>query len=220
MADLKNLLASSEFFRGLRPRAVERLGQICIPKRLVKNQLLFLEGGEGRAMALLIRGAVRLTKSGPEGKEIVIKIVEPGEIFAEVILFEQSVYPVSAVAVEESLVVLLPRLEMGCLLESAAFRNDFIAMLMKKQRYLTERILALSAHDLEQRFFDFLRSQQGEREDYLLRPAKKEIAAALGVSAEAFSRLLARLNAEGKIDTEKNRLRLRPGFWRQRPDPD
>jgi CRP-like cAMP-binding protein len=208
-------LAASEFFRGIAPRTLERLAGITIPKTLAKNQTLFLEGREGRVMALLVWGAVRLTKSGPEGKEIVIKIVKAGEIFAEVILFEQSAYPVSAVAVEDSLVLLLPKPEMGCLLESASFRNDFIAMLMKKQRYLAERILILSAHDLERRFFGFLRSQQGEKQEYRLSLAKKEIAAALGASPESFSRLLARLKEEGTIDWQKDRLRLPPEFWRQ-----
>jgi CRP-like cAMP-binding protein len=212
-------LAASEFFRGVTPATLSRLAEIIIPKSLAKNQALFLEGEEGRAMALLVRGAVRLTKSTPEGKEIVIRIVESGEIFAEVILFEQAAYPVSAVAVEESLVLLLPKLEMGCLLESAPFRNDFIAMLMRKQRYLAERILVLSAHDLKRRFFGFLRSREGEREEYRLSLAKKEIAAALGASPESLSRLLGRLKEEGTIDWEKDRLRLAPGFWRGY-DPD
>jgi CRP-like cAMP-binding protein len=212
-------LAASDFFRGVAPPTLERLAHIAIPKSLAKNQTLFVEGREGRAMALLVRGAVRLTKSGPEGREIVIKIVRAGEIFAEVILFEQPAYPVSAAAVEPSLVLLLPRLEIGCLLESASFRNDFIAMLMKKQRYLADRILSLSAHDLERRFFGFLRAQQGEREEYRLSLAKKEIAAALGAAPESFSRLLGRLKEEGTVTWEQDRIRLRPGFWRER-DPD
>ena len=51
-----------------------------------------------------------------------------------------------------------PKIQIDCLLMEETFRCDFIAMLMRKQRYLAERILYLTAHEVEDRFFSFSES--------------------------------------------------------------
>jgi CRP/FNR family transcriptional regulator len=89
-------------------------------------------------------------------------------------------------------------------------------MLMRKQRYLAERILYLTTRDVEDRFFDFLAEQYGRRESYDIPLAKKQVAAAIGTIPETFSRLLLRLKAEGIGSWEGERLSLAPGFWRRR----
>ena len=81
---------------------------------------------------------------------------QPGEIFGEVVLFEQDTYPVSATAVAESGLLLISKVQIRCLFRREEFQKDFIAMLMRKQRYLANRIMFLTAHDVEERFFLFL----------------------------------------------------------------
>ena len=99
-------------------------------------------------------------------------------------------------------------LQIGCLLVNDSFRNDFIAMLMRKQRYLTERILYLTSHDVEDRFFHFLVEQYGERDLYHMEMNKKDLAAAIGTIPETVSRLIKRLEAEGKISWDGNIIKL------------
>jgi CRP/FNR family transcriptional regulator len=147
---------------------------------------------------------------------VVIRALKPGEIFGEVVLFEQYQYPVGAMALEPGLVLRLTRLQVDCLMLNEGFRRDFIAMLMRKQRYLAERILYLSTRDVEERFFDFLEEQYGRHERYRMALSKKDVAAAIGTIPETFSRLLLRLKEEGLGSWEGNRLVLAPGFWRGR----
>ena len=52
-------------------------------------------------------------------------------------------------------------------------------MLLAKQRYLADQIFRLSALDVEQRFFHFLRDQYGEREEYHIEVTKRDVAAAI-----------------------------------------
>ena len=65
---------------------------------------------------VLAEGGVQLYKTASDGREIVIKTLRAGEIFGEVVLFEQKEYPVSAVALEKSLLLRLPRKQIDCLL--------------------------------------------------------------------------------------------------------
>jgi len=213
------LIKDSDFFSGMSERSIRSLAAICIPKRVQKRRLLFLEGEKGQSMYILAEGAVQLYKSAADGREIVIKTIRAGEIFGEVVLFEQGAYPVSAVTLEKSLLLRLPRQQIDCLLVEEGFRREFIGMLMRKQRYLADRILYLTGHDVEERFFLFLREQFGRRENYRIPLSKKDIAAAIGTIPETFSRLLLRLRKEKKIRWEGENLRLAAGFWQRFDGP-
>ncbi len=210
--DVYRLLQDVDFFKGISLNNVKALAEICIPKAMEKRGILFLEGQEGHSMYILSEGSVQLHKSAPDGREIVIKTVRPGEIFGEVILFEQNTYPVSAVVLKKSLVLMLPRLQIECLLANGSFQKDFIGMLIAKQRYLTERILYLTAHDVEDRFFLFLKEQFGVKEEYRISMKKKDIAAAIGTIPETFSRLILHLKQEGLITWEGKTIKLCKGF--------
>jgi CRP-like cAMP-binding protein len=137
-----------------------------------------------------------------------------------VVLFETGRYPASALTLAPSVLLRLTRLQVDCLLAEGEFRADFIAMLMRKQRYMAGRILYLTTRDVEDRFFDFLAEQYGRRESYEIPLAKKQVAAAIGTIPETFSRLLLRLKAEGLGSWEGDRFSLAPGFWRRRGGKD
>ena len=187
------ILAESGFFKDLSRESLKALGEIAGRRELKKKETLFREGEAGRAIYLLRRGAIQLHKSAPDGSEVVIKVVQPSETFAEVILFEQDRYPVTAVALTESEVLVFPRLDVHRLLGLPAFRHDFIAGLMRKQRYLAERIVQLTKHSAEERLLWFLREQYGEGPVIRLNLSKKDIAAAVGATPETVSRLILRL---------------------------
>ena len=192
-------LAESTFFKGLSPESQKALAAICSRRELRKRDFLFREGETGRALYLLRRGAIQLHKTAPDGSEVVIKIVQPSEVFAEVVLFEQERYPVTAVALAPSEVITFPRLDVHRLLDLGGFRNDFIAMLMRKQRYLAERLMQLSSRDAEGRLLWFLRQQYGEQKIIHLDVSKKDIAAAVGTTPETLSRLILRLKHRGVL---------------------
>jgi CRP/FNR family transcriptional regulator len=211
--NIEKILHQSDYFKGIQEDNLKSLAQIAIPKKIAKKERLFLEGQKGHSMFLLIYGTIQLFKSAPDGKEIVIKVLGPGEIFAEVILFEQENYPVSALALQDCLLIMLPKRQIHCLLNIEKFRNDFIAMLMKKQRHLTNRIFYLTLHDVEDRFFLFLKEQYGQREEFSINLSKKDIAAAIWTNPETLSRLILRMKNEKIINWEKEKLSLKKGFW-------
>lgn len=214
--NLNKILSHSDFFSPLDEKHLQSLADISVPKKVQKRETLFLEGQKGHSMFLLVYGVIQLYKSAPDGRDIVIKVISPGEIFAEVILFEMERYPVSAVALEESLALMLPKRQIHCLLTDEQFRNGFIKMLMKKQRHLTERIYDLTLHDVEERFFLFLGEQYGYKDEYNIQLSKKDIAAAIWSNPETFSRLIQRLKNNGTITWEGRKLSLLPGFWKKR----
>ena len=82
-----------------------------------------------------------------------------------------------------------------------------------------DRILYLTGHDVEERFFLFLQEQFGRLESYRIPLSKKDIAAAIGTIPETFSRLLLRLRNEKKIHWEGETHQLAAGFWQRFDGP-
>jgi len=195
----EELLGRTKLFENLSEESKANVADICTSKVLRKNELLFFEGDRGYSLFVLVEGSIQLYKSTPDGREIVIKVVKPGELFAEVILFEKDEYPVNAVAIQDSRVYALPKREFYRLLENELFRNEFIGTLMMKMRYLADKIQYLTSHDVESRLFLFLEEQFGRVESVETSFSKKSVAAAIGTTPETLSRLLPRLKKEGKI---------------------
>ena len=204
-----HLLGQTALFTGLSAESRRALANICRPLEIRKRHVLFSEGEKGDAIYLLVQGNLKLHKSAPDGREIVIKVVQPGELFAEVILFEEARYPVTAVAISNALLLKLLKRDVHQLLKTEDFRSDFIAGLLRKQRYLTERIRQLSSEDVEERFLLFLREHYGERKVIETTISKKEIAAGIGATPETFSRLIRRLTKARKLSWKGKVLRLK-----------
>ncbi len=197
--DALHLLGQAAFFKGISPESRRALARICRPVEARKKEEIFREGQAGDAFYLLVRGRVQLHKRASDGREVVLKVIQPGESFAEVVLFEVPRYPVTATALTACLLLKILKRDLLGLLDSVDFRNDFIAMLMRKQRYLADRIRQLMFHSVEDRFFHFLREQFGDQRQITVPITKKSFAAAIGTTPETFSRLIRRLTREGRI---------------------
>jgi CRP/FNR family transcriptional regulator, dissimilatory nitrate respiration regulator len=207
---LHTLLLESEFFRSLSAENRRRVADISVPKTLERRGILFREGERGAALWLCGHGSIQLHKTTDAGQETVIKIIKPGELFAEVVLFELERYPVTALAIEPSLVFELPKIKFNGLLHDDGFRTDFLANLMSKLRYLADQVQALSARDAEFRLFRFLRDRFGESNVIRTSLSKKDVAAAIGATPETLSRLLQRLKDSGRLTWQGGWIRIRP----------
>jgi CRP/FNR family transcriptional regulator len=197
--EIRQLLRQQELFRTLDEAALVAVAAESRLLTLPPGDVLFWEEDEGGSFYLLVSGTVKLFKTAPDGREITVKLIRPGEIFAEVILFESDRYPVSAVAAVESRVLDITRRQFLTLLDDPRLRRRFVAGLMKKMRYLTERIVYLTTYDVEERFYGFLKENYGARERYRIELSKKDMAAAIGTIPETFSRLIQRLKRRGII---------------------
>ncbi len=209
----EEILRQIHLFENISDESRSALADICIPKILDKKEIIFLEGDKGYAVYILVKGNIQLYKSAPDGREIVIKVVKPGELFAEVILFEENRYPVSGVALKPSQLFVVPKHQFTCLLENERFRDEFIGNLMGKLRYLADQIRYLTNHDVEERLFLFLEDQYGPRDHITCPLSKKDVAAAISTTPETLSRLLHRFKKEGKLKWEGSRIDIRPDVW-------
>jgi len=145
----------------------------------------------------------------------VIKVIKPGEVFAEVVLFEKRFYPVTAMSLTGVLLFKLLRRDLLALLQQEDFRNDFIAMLLRKQRYLTDKIQQLTSQDVEERLRAFLLEQYGEQLQIHAEINKKQLAAAISTTPETLSRLLQDLKRRQCMIWKQGVITITPEFWQE-----
>jgi len=214
--NISRIIEQTRFFEGISQSSRDALSKFCLPCERPKHTVLFREGEPGEAMYLLARGRISLHKLSPEGRETVIKVIKPGEVFAEVILFEQKRYPVTALALTDLLVFKLLRRDLLGLLRQEDFRNDFIAMLLRKQRYLTDRIQQLTSQDVEQRLRGFLLEQYGKQEQIHAEINKKQLAAAIDATPETLSRLLQDLKQRKCLTWKQGIITVAQAFWEEK----
>jgi len=213
---IQAILAETGLFGGLSEKHRRALVAVARLQSLKKRDVLFAEETRADTIYTLARGGIQLTKNTADGREIVIRTVRPGGTFGEVVLFEAARYPVTATAVSPSEVVGLPCAHIHSLLDDASFRDDFIALLMKRQRYLAERVRYLTSYDVEERLLRFLAEHYGQHEKIELTLSKKDIAAAIGATPETLSRLILRLKEDGLLEWEGKTVRLAAGIWAER----
>ena len=208
------LLTNTDLFGQFSEKSKALIADIARPRELHKGQSLFMEGEQGTAVYLLATGMVQLSKASADGgKIVVIKTVKQGELFAEVILFEEDRYPATAIAVKNSLVISISKKRFLDLLDNKEFRDEFIAFLLRKQRYLTERLRSLVTMETDDRLFHYLRQHFGPVERIVPGMSKKDLAAAINATPETLSRLLFKLRKQGILFWEGREIAVQKGFW-------
>ncbi|MFO8041839.1 MAG: Crp/Fnr family transcriptional regulator [Alkalispirochaeta sp.] len=202
-----------DFFGDLTARSLEMLQEVEGRRTVAAGAMLFLEGEEGTTVYRLLSGSIRLFRSSPDGREVTIHMVETGDLFAEIVLFERDTYPVSAVAVENSLVAVIHRDRIRRLMADEGFRDDFLKNLVGKMRFLSQQLYVLTTMDVKDRLIRFLEVRYGRRSQITSELSKKDTAAAISVRPETLSRTLAQLEEDHLVTWKGSEIKVAPDLW-------
>ena len=134
-------LAEVPLFKGLPGDALSRIVSLARTAEMAAGACFFNEGEAADAFFVLTGGRVKLTQLTPEGHQVVLRIIGPGDAFGGVGAFGEPVYPISAEAVEESVALRWTSPSMRRLLESEP------AVALNALRFVSGRL-----HDLQRRY--------------------------------------------------------------------
>lgn len=169
-------------------------------------------GDPAHCFFFIVNGWVKLYRISREGEETVINVFAPGETFAEAAVFgPMQRYPVNAQAVEDTIVLEIPRtLFVDKIREDSDFALSILGSISARQRYLIQQIEQLTVKEAPQRLGAFLLRLcppgQDENIEISLPYDKSLIARRLNIQPETFSRALKKLEPCGVIIKGKNIL--------------
>jgi len=180
-------------------------------KTIGRREMLFLEGDEGHHLFFMISGSIKLFKSNEEGKEAIIRFIEAGDLFAEIILYLKNRYPVSAMAITPSKLLAIDAAKLFKLIKAHPdVAMKLIGKLASKSQYLVKMVENLTLVDIRGRFLSYIKhlSDKAGSDRVTLPVPKGELSVLLGVSPETFSRLLKKLAEDGVIDMDGKEITI------------
>lgn len=196
-----DLLRRCALFHGLTEDQLQRLLAHAVVRRIARGSVLFVQGDPADRMFVVLDGWIRLARTTREGQEVTIHIFGRGESLAEAAVFQMGYYPVTATAVEESRLLVVPaEALLACLREHWELCLNMIASLAQRLHGFVQQIEQLSTRSTAERLALFLCRLCGSdsgRCTIRLPLDKTLIAARLGMQPETLSRNLARLREVG-----------------------
>ena len=117
-----------------------------------KHRVIFSEGDTGDAVFYIREGWVMLSVASPGGKEVVVAILERGDLFGEACLGGQAIRHATATALEDSSLVRIGKFAMRRALRSeAADSEQFVCYLLSRNLRIEADLVAQLSHSSEHR---------------------------------------------------------------------
>jgi CRP/FNR family transcriptional regulator, dissimilatory nitrate respiration regulator len=186
----------------------ETLREVATRVNTDSRETLFRIGDPVRHVYLVIDGEARLIRSGSHGGEVILQRSRGGFI-AEASL-DSKAYHCDAVTAEPSTLLLFPVVAFRTALEEdSAFRKAWHSLLAKEVRKLRAQCERLSLHSASDRIIHYIESE-GDDGVVTLKQSRKSWAAELGLTHEALYRALRRMQDDGTLSIEGNRLTRKP----------
>ncbi|MEQ1529238.1 MAG: Crp/Fnr family transcriptional regulator [Methylococcales bacterium] len=203
--DTRNLLRTHFLFAILSDEQFARLQSSINSVVLIADQHLFHFDEQARDFFLLRSGLIQLYRLSPGGEEKVIEIIQPGQTFAEAVMFLKSnAYPVSCKAVSDCE---LWRIDMavfrGILQESNDLCLHLLGNMSRRLHGAIQDIEQLTLQNASMRVIQLLLQSAPDHSALCYQVAwetpKQILASRLSVRPETFSRILQQLSRKGLI---------------------
>jgi CRP/FNR family transcriptional regulator len=194
------------------PDFLADLRRLARRKTYSENQIIFSEGDQSDFLPVVERGKVKMVRYPDVDKEVIIGIFESGEMFAIPPVFDGAPYPSTAVAMEETSLLLLYRKDFLRLLrESPEFSLAVIAWMCEMLREKTATIKNLATASPEQRVGNVLlrlAEREGAENQFKISLRRQDIAEMAGLTTETTIRVIRRLAAKNLVKIERGKIIL------------
>jgi CRP-like cAMP-binding protein len=103
------VLARVSIFLDLDQADLDQLAEELRPRRYRKGETIFVTGDPGTCLCVVNTGRIKLALTSSEGREVILDMLGPGEVFGELALLDGEPRSADAVSVEPSELLLLQR---------------------------------------------------------------------------------------------------------------
>jgi CRP/FNR family transcriptional regulator len=215
------LLKDIALFSSLTDKELHQIRTHIVLKEFKKNRMILHEEDTSEFMYIIVRGKVKISRAGKEGKEMVLSMHGSGEFFGEMSLIDGKTVPASVSAVEDSLVAIISKDHFYSLLYSQQkVLENLLKIFCSRLRESWKRIQMLNFNDAAQRIkmlFLMLSENYGKKTaegtTLQIKLIHQDIADMTGLTRETVTRVLDKWKRGGEITINKNKhIHLYPDF--------
>ncbi len=170
------------------------------------NETLFTEGEEALGIYILLQGCVKLVRLTSDGRELVLFIVRSGQMVGEGAVFQKGTHPITAMAMEKTKILFLPRkLCFELAANAPSFAMRLLSAFALRQRMLTQKLAAQGERNATRRVAGYILHRyfmEGADNQVPFKLSREDMANLLGLARETLSRQLSLLIECGAISIE------------------
>lgn len=208
----KNVFLSQiALFATLSDAEIQVLAQRAVERRFVPDEMLFWEGEPCAGIFLIVQGSVKIFRTSPGGREMMLALETAPSTVAELPLFDGGPFPASVRAVEPVFALFINKADFQQVCRQYPdVALKILAVVGRRLRHLVGLVESLTFGSLTQRLARLLLDASGEAgaDIFDLPITHQELASRLGTVREVVSRNLARFRAEKLIRIEGHRVQI------------
>ena len=204
-----DLLARSELFSAFDEAALQKLVGSARPVECERNFVVFEEEDEANELFVVRSGRIAVGRRSFDRRESLVALMETGDLFGEMPLFDQGTRSASARALEHSQILGIPY---GVVREALDTRPE---LLWEVVRLLAERLRNTDSALADAVFLDVtgrtakrLLELAGDNDDFQLPITQEELAGLVGASRERVNKSIAAFIRLGWIEQLDRRYRI------------
>ena len=180
-----------------------------------KGQVIFSENGLPMGLFCVNSGKIKLSTSGPDGKEQILRLVKGGDILGYRALISNDRYHCNAIALEDCSICIVDK---SYFLKMAMENPKLITAIFKKisddLKKAEEHIVSLSQKNVRERmaeallFFKATYGYEADQQTLSVQLSREEIADFVGTSTESAIRLLSEFNSDKIIELVGKKIKI------------
>ncbi|MFZ5808567.1 MAG: Crp/Fnr family transcriptional regulator [Chloroflexota bacterium] len=210
----KTTFSQLAHFTTLPDEVLDQLSKIAVRQTIPAGKVIYWEGEPAEAVYLLEEGWVKATRLSRKGREQAMMVLRPVDLFGDIAVFTEGVYPGTVTALEDVTVWSLSarHLQDGINLYPD-LANAFLRHFAYRVLHYLQLVEDLSLHSVEARLARTLVRYAQSVDDQWVVPRRPwatydEMAARLGTVRDVLSRALKTLEAKGYLRVEKHGIIL------------
>lgn len=215
--DRREALAGHFLFRHLRPEEMEALLARARVERRKANSVIFRQDSPGYGLMAVLSGRVKISSRAPSGREIVLNIINPGEVFGEIALLDGKARTADAIALSACELLIIDRRDFVPFLQDhpdIAIR--LLGILCDRLRRTSEQVQDLLFLDVRGRLAKTLlrlagthgrTTPDGRRID--LKFSQRELGSLVGLTRESINKQLRGWQKRGLIHVDDGAITIR-----------
>ncbi len=190
---------------------IAEINEVGTLKEVKEGEKLIEIGDYVRSMPLLFKGAIKILREDDDGDELLLYFLERGDTCAMTLTccLGQTKSEIRAIAELDTTLIMIPIQKMeewtG---KYKSWRNFVFQSYHARLTEMLETIDSIAFYNMDERLVKYLQNKKKVTNDSLINSTHQEIAYELHTSRVVVSRLLKKLESMGKIELNRNSIKI------------
>jgi CRP-like cAMP-binding protein len=213
----RSVVADLPMFAGLEANKLDEILKQAQSVRYPKGTNVFDQDAVAESFFVLLHGHLRVTKLTPNGQQVVVRFVAPGEIFGIAKAIGRTTYPGTATAVVDSVALVWPSSAWPRLVErNPALAANALQTVGSRLQEAHTRVVEMSTEQVERRVAHALlrlakqagrRVEEGVQIDFPI--SRQDVAEMTGTTLHTVSRIISAWEDQGWVEGGRQKIVIR-----------